>query len=145
MQRIRCGLGIVQYFRIRWTVGEIQNYTSQTRQISASCAPAIDDHLKESLGGQLSSLEMSTSVTAFAAGQGCSALRQAFHQHMVHWVDLFKAKRIAELEVKFDTEKKERKIAQQDLLIEKEERQKNQVLIGLAALGILLIISFIFF
>ncbi|MCW5520939.1 sensor histidine kinase [Aureitalea sp. L0-47] len=52
---------------------------------------------------------------------------------------------IAELEVKFDTEQKERKIAQQNLVIEKEERQKNQVLIGLAALGILLIITSIFF
>jgi signal transduction histidine kinase len=52
---------------------------------------------------------------------------------------------MAELEVKFDTEQKERKIAQQDLLIEKEERQKNQILIGLIALGVLLIITFIFF
>jgi signal transduction histidine kinase len=52
---------------------------------------------------------------------------------------------VAEIEVKFDTERKERKIAQQNLQLEKEARQKNQILIGLAALGILLIISFIFF
>ena len=52
---------------------------------------------------------------------------------------------IAELEVKFDTEQKERKIAQQDLQIEKEARQKTQILIGLIAVGVLLIVSFVFF
>lgn len=52
---------------------------------------------------------------------------------------------VAELEVKFDTEQKERKIAQQDLLIEKEERQKYQILIGLVALGVLLIVTFILY
>jgi signal transduction histidine kinase len=52
---------------------------------------------------------------------------------------------VAEIEVKFDTERKERKIAQQDLQLEKEARQKNQILIGLAALGILLIVTYFFF
>jgi signal transduction histidine kinase len=52
---------------------------------------------------------------------------------------------VAELEVKFDTEQKERKIAQQDLQLEKETKQKNQILTGLAALGIILVITFIFF
>lgn len=52
---------------------------------------------------------------------------------------------IAELEVKFDTEKKERKIAEQDLQLEKEARQKNQILLGLFALGIILIVSLLFF
>ncbi|MEZ4875485.1 MAG: sensor histidine kinase [Flavobacteriaceae bacterium] len=52
---------------------------------------------------------------------------------------------IAELEVKFDTEKKERKILEQDLTIEKESRQKNQILYGLVALGVLLLLSFVFF
>ena len=52
---------------------------------------------------------------------------------------------IAELQVKFDTEKKERKIAEQDLELEKKARQQNQILIGLAALGVILILSFIFF
>lgn len=52
---------------------------------------------------------------------------------------------IAELEVKFDTEKKERKIAEQQLLIEKETLIKNQIFIGLIALAILLIISIVFF
>jgi len=49
------------------------------------------------------------------------------------------------LEVKFDTEKKERKILEQDLTIEKESRQKNQILYGLVALGVLLLVSFVFF
>ena len=52
---------------------------------------------------------------------------------------------VAELEVKFDTEQKERKIAQQDLQLEKEARQKNMIFTGLIALGILLIMSFFFF
>jgi two-component system NarL family sensor kinase len=52
---------------------------------------------------------------------------------------------IAELQVKFDTEKKEREIVEQNLIIEKEGRQKQQITIGLIALGILLILSFIFF
>lgn len=52
---------------------------------------------------------------------------------------------IAELEVKFDTEKKERKILEQNLTIEKEAREKNQILYGLIGLGILLLLSFIFF
>lgn len=52
---------------------------------------------------------------------------------------------IAELEVKFDTEKKERKILEQNLTIEKESRQKNQILYGLIGLGILLLLSFVFF
>lgn len=52
---------------------------------------------------------------------------------------------VAEIEVKFDTERKERKIAQQDLQLEKEVRQNNQILLGLVALGVLLVITFIFF
>lgn len=52
---------------------------------------------------------------------------------------------IAELEVKFDTEKKERKILEQNLTIEKETREKNQILYLLIGLGILLLLSFIFF
>ena len=52
---------------------------------------------------------------------------------------------IAELEVKFDTEKKERKILEQDLTIEKENRQKHQIMMGLIALGLLLLLSFVFF
>ncbi|MCW8981781.1 MAG: ATP-binding protein [Altibacter sp.] len=54
-------------------------------------------------------------------------------------------KNIAELEVKYDTEIKERKIAEQNLQIEKESRQKTQIFIGLIALGILLLVSFLFF
>jgi two-component system NarL family sensor kinase len=54
-------------------------------------------------------------------------------------------KNIAELEVKFDTEQKERQIAQQDLQLEKEARQKNLIFTGLIALGVLLIMSFFFF
>lgn len=52
---------------------------------------------------------------------------------------------IAELEVKFDTEQKERKIAEQNLELEKETRQKNQILIGLIALGLLLVVTYLFF
>ncbi|MAP55458.1 ATP-binding protein [Altibacter sp.] len=52
---------------------------------------------------------------------------------------------IAELEVKYDTEIKERKIAEQNLQIEKDSKQKTQILIGLIALGILLLVSFLFF
>lgn len=52
---------------------------------------------------------------------------------------------IAELEVKFDTEKKERKILEQNLTIEKESREKNQILYGLIGLGILLFLSIFFF
>ena len=52
---------------------------------------------------------------------------------------------IAELEVKFDTEKKERKILEQSLTIEKETRKKNQILYGLIGLGVLLLLSFFFF
>ena len=52
---------------------------------------------------------------------------------------------IAELEVKFDTEKKERKILEQNLTIEKETREKNQILYLLIGLGILLLLSFFFF
>ncbi|QNJ98075.1 tetratricopeptide repeat-containing sensor histidine kinase [Constantimarinum furrinae] len=52
---------------------------------------------------------------------------------------------IAELQVQFDTEKKEREIVEQKLIIEKESKQKNQIKIGLVALGILLLFSVIFF
>ncbi|MAT89820.1 MAG: hypothetical protein CMC35_03925 [Flavobacteriaceae bacterium] len=52
---------------------------------------------------------------------------------------------IAELEVKFDTEQKERKILAQDLTIEKESRQKRMITIGLIALGLILLVSVYFF
>ena len=52
---------------------------------------------------------------------------------------------IAELEVKFDTEKKERKILEQNLIIEKDKRQKNQIILGLVALGVLLVFTYFFF
>ncbi len=52
---------------------------------------------------------------------------------------------IAELEVKFDTEQKERKILEQDLTIEKEARQKNQILMLTVGLGLILFLTFIFF
>ncbi|MBX2827686.1 MAG: sensor histidine kinase [Flavobacteriaceae bacterium] len=51
---------------------------------------------------------------------------------------------IAELEVKFDTAKKEEQIAQQNLVIEKESRQKNQILLGLVALGLFSVLVFFF-
>lgn len=56
-----------------------------------------------------------------------------------------KTKQILELNTKYETEKKEREIVEQTLTIEKNERQKNQILFGLGALGILLIGLFIFF
>lgn len=46
---------------------------------------------------------------------------------------------IAELEVKFDTEQKERKIAQQSLQIEKETQEKNRILFIATLVGLLLI------
>lgn len=52
---------------------------------------------------------------------------------------------IAELEVKFDTAKKEREIIEQKLVIEKESRTKNQILIGAIGLGLLLLLTYIFF
>ncbi|MDC7996039.1 ATP-binding protein [Altibacter sp. HG106] len=52
---------------------------------------------------------------------------------------------IAELEVKFDTEQKERKILAQNLVIEKETRQKRMITIGLIALGVILLLSIFFF
>lgn len=54
-------------------------------------------------------------------------------------------KNIAELQVQFDTEKKERKILEQTLIIEKDERQRNQFIIGIITLGLLLFMGFIFF
>lgn len=52
---------------------------------------------------------------------------------------------IAELEVKFDTEKKERKILEQNLTIEKENRQKNLIIIGAVAIGLLLLTALFFY
>jgi len=47
--------------------------------------------------------------------------------------------------VKFDTEKKERVLTEQKLLIEKESRRKTQIVIGLVALSIALLIGVVFF
>lgn len=52
---------------------------------------------------------------------------------------------IAEVEVKYDTEKKERKIAEQNLELKKEEQQKQKSIYGLIALVALLLLSFLFF
>ncbi|MDT0556081.1 sensor histidine kinase [Patiriisocius hiemis] len=52
---------------------------------------------------------------------------------------------IAEVEVKYDTEKKERKIAEQNLELKKEEQQKQNSVYGLIALVALLLLSFLFF
>ena len=52
---------------------------------------------------------------------------------------------IAELEVKFDTEKKEKEIAEQQLIIQTESKKKNQILISAIGLGLLLLLSILFF
>mgnify|MGYP003109929569 CR=1 FL=1 len=52
---------------------------------------------------------------------------------------------IAELEIEFETEKKERKILSQQLELEKQTRIKNQTRYGLIALGILALLLFFFF
>jgi len=56
-----------------------------------------------------------------------------------------KVKQMLELNTKYETEKKEREIAEQKLTIAESERQKNQILLGLVSLGILVIALFIFF
>ena len=52
---------------------------------------------------------------------------------------------IAEIEIEFETEKKERKILEQNLQIEKQEQQKKQIRNGLIALGILALLVFLFY
>ncbi|HHC79112.1 MAG TPA: tetratricopeptide repeat protein [Flavobacteriia bacterium] len=52
---------------------------------------------------------------------------------------------VYELETRYQTEKKEREIAEQNLIIVKKNRQKNQILFGLISVGILSIGLFIFF
>ncbi|WP_432411565.1 tetratricopeptide repeat-containing sensor histidine kinase [Rasiella sp. SM2506] len=52
---------------------------------------------------------------------------------------------IAELEIEFETEKKERKILSQQLELEKQTRQKNQTRYGLIVLGVLALLLFFFF
>lgn len=54
-------------------------------------------------------------------------------------------KNISELEIKFDTEKKEREIIEKNLVIEQQDRQKKMRLYALIALGILLLLLLIFF
>jgi len=56
-----------------------------------------------------------------------------------------KTKQILELNTKYETEKKEREITEQKLIITEGERQKNKILFGLVLLGLLLISVFIFF
>ena len=56
-----------------------------------------------------------------------------------------KTQQILELNTKYETEKKEREIAEQKLTIEQKERQKNQILLVLAALAFMLIGLFVFF
>lgn len=52
---------------------------------------------------------------------------------------------IAELEVQFDTEKKERQLVEKDLTIEKKNRLNNQILLILGALGIIYGLTLLFF
>lgn len=52
---------------------------------------------------------------------------------------------VAELEIKYDSAKKEKELAEQSLTIEKRTRQKNQILIGLVALGLVTIVLLLFF
>jgi len=52
---------------------------------------------------------------------------------------------VSELEVKFETEKKEREIVEQQLEIAQKDRQQFQILVALGVLGILLIFSLLFF
>ena len=52
---------------------------------------------------------------------------------------------IAELEIKYDTEKNERIIAEQELIIERKSKQRNQLLIGLIAILLLGVLSWFFF
>ncbi len=54
-------------------------------------------------------------------------------------------KNVVNLEVKFEAEKKDRQIAQQALDIEKRKSQKIQLIGGLVGLGILLLVTSIFF
>lgn len=54
-------------------------------------------------------------------------------------------KNVANLEVKFEAEKKDRQIAQQALDIQKRNSQKIQLIGGLVALGILLLMTSVFF
>lgn len=52
---------------------------------------------------------------------------------------------IAELEIEFETEKKERKILSQQLELEKQTRIKNQTIYSFIVLGIIAILLFLFF
>lgn len=54
-------------------------------------------------------------------------------------------KNIAELEVKYDTEKKEREILAQKSVIQKKNTQRNYILFGFIALGIITILTILFF
>ncbi len=54
-------------------------------------------------------------------------------------------KNIAELEVKFETEKKEREILAQKRTIEKKNTQRNLMILGFIALGIITLITILFF
>lgn len=52
---------------------------------------------------------------------------------------------ISELEIKYDTEKKEREILQQKTTIQKKNSQRNLMIFGIIALGILFLVSTLFF
>jgi signal transduction histidine kinase len=54
-------------------------------------------------------------------------------------------KNIAELEVKFETEKKEREILAQKRTIEKKNTQRNLMIYGLIALGFISVLTILFF
>jgi ferredoxin len=86
--------------RVERIAAVVQKLESSQPLFDQSSFLFMDDHLKEILDGQWGSLEVNASITTYTAGNGCSALKNAFDQHIVHWADLFKAKRIAELEVK---------------------------------------------
>ena len=85
-----------------------------------------------------SSLAINDFKTAYNSKNAESILRDSVTSERMQ-------RNIAELEVKFDTEKKERKILEQNLTIEQETRQKNQILMGTIGLGLILFLTFIFF
>lgn len=52
---------------------------------------------------------------------------------------------VAELEVSYETEKKERQIAEQELTIERKDKEQYQIKLGIIALAIIFILSLLFF
>ncbi|MFK5983763.1 MAG: histidine kinase [Flavobacteriaceae bacterium] len=54
-------------------------------------------------------------------------------------------KNIIETEIKYDSERKEREILEQKSIIKKKENQKNKIIISTVAIGLILIISILFY